>query len=606
MKQKYQVLVIGGGHAGVEAAAAAASLGCTTVLVTPSTEKISLMSCNPAIGGIAKGTLVREIDGLGGVTAESADATALQFRMLNMKKGPAVWGPRVQSDVDMYTVKQIQQLRAAGVHIVEGLVRRFVGPNKRIKAVLLEDGREIKAQTFVLAAGTFLDGMLHRGQVTWPGGRRGDTSSVSLERDIRKRMFHVKRFKTGTSPRVLRNSIDTSILEEQISHDLQFRFSWASKQGVANTEKCWVTRTTGETEKLVKDSLTKSALYSGRIHGRGPRYCPSFEDKVTKFPERTGHPIHLEPMGKSSRIMYLNGLSTSMPEEIQEKIVRSLPGFSNAVIAAFGYTVEYTCFETGEFDHTLRLRETENLYVCGQILGTSGYEEAAATGLFAGACAARNALGLKQTIPDRLNSYLGVMVDDLVSIGTEEPYRLFSSRSENRLGLRQDNADRRVFEFAEKLGVLSEKKIVEYHKRDRKYRHLRKKLMKTRIQGKTVESICRRPEITPEQAGGLINLQPQSIDEREILRTAVLDIKYSGYVKRAEKRHSVRKRYGSASLESIKDYNMVETITIEAREALNERRPATLLEAESIPAVRQADLDGLALYLMKKSVSRET
>jgi tRNA uridine 5-carboxymethylaminomethyl modification enzyme len=606
VKQNYQVLVIGGGHAGVEAAAAAASIGCRTVLVTPSTRKISLMSCNPAIGGIAKGTLVREIDGLGGVTAESADKTALQFRMLNMKKGPAVWGPRVQSDVALYTKTQIQQLRTSGVHIVEGLVQRLVGPNRRIQAVLLEDGREIQAQAFVLAAGTFLNGMLHRGQVTWPGGRRGDTSSVFLERDIRERMFHVKRFKTGTSPRVLRTSVDTSILEEQISHNLQFRFSWASIQGVGNTEKCWVTRTTGETEKLVKNSLVKSALYSGRVHGKGPRYCPSFEDKVTKFPDRTGHPIHLEPMGKSSRIMYLNGLSTSMPEEIQEKIVRSLPGFRNAVIAAFGYTVEYTCFETGEFDHTLRLRETENLYVCGQILGTSGYEEAAATGLYAGAGAARNVLGLAETVPDRLSSYLGVMVDDLVSIGTDEPYRLFSSRSENRLGLRQDNADRRVFGFAEELGVLSERKKADYRKRYEKYRLLRKQLQEKKVHGKSVESICRRPEVTPEQAGELINHIPENVDEKEILRTAVLDIKYSGYVKRAEKRHRVRKRYGSVSLASIEDYNRVNTITIEAREALNERRPATLMEAESIPAVRQADLDGLALYLMKRSVSRET
>ncbi len=606
MKQKYQVLVVGGGHAGVEAAVAAASIGCKTILITPNILKISQMSCNPAIGGIAKGTLVREIDGLGGVTAESADATALQFRMLNMKKGPAVWGPRVQSDVNMYTKTQTKKLRAAGVHIVEGLVRKLLGPNKAIKAVLLEDGTEIQAQVFVLAAGTFLNGMLHRGQKTWPGGRRGDTSSVSLEKDIRERMFHVKRFKTGTSPRVLRNSIDTSVLEEQVSHDLKFRFSWSSKQGVVNTEKCWVTRTTAETENLVKNSLVKSALYSGRVHGKGPRYCPSFEDKVTKFPERTGHPIHLEPMGRSSRIMYLNGLSTSMPEEIQEKIVKSLPGFENAVISAFGYTVEYTCFETGEYDHTLKLRQTENLYVCGQILGTSGYEEAAATGLYAGACAARNVMGMEEAIPDRLSSYLGVMVDDLVSIGTDEPYRLFSSRSENRLGMRQDNADRRVFRFAEELGVLSERKISEYLKRDKKYSMLKKIMQKTRVNGKTVESVCRRPEVTPEQVSKMINQQPENNDDSEIMRTVVLDIKYSGYVKRAEKRHRARRKYGSASLASIQDYSKVNTITIEAREALNARKPATLLDAESIPAVRQADLDGLALYLMKKSVSRET
>ncbi len=606
MKKKYQVLVIGGGHAGVEAAAAAAAVGCRTVLITPSIEKISLMSCNPAMGGIAKGTLVREIDGIGGMAAESADETALQFRMLNMKKGPAVWGPRVQSDVEEYCRTQTRKLYKAGVQIIEGLVVKLTGPSSRIEGVLLSDGRVIEADAFVLAAGTFLKGMLHRGRNTWPGGRRGDISAISLEKDLRERMFHVKRFKTGTSPRVIRKSIDSSLLEEQVSHDVDFRFSWSSKGGVQNKEICWLTRTTGETEKIVKESLFHSPLYSGRIKGKGPRYCPSFEDKVTKFPERTGHPIHLEPMGRSSRIMYLNGLSTSMPQEIQDKIVRSLPGFRNAEICAYGYSVEYTCFETGEFDETLKLRATENLYVSGQILGTSGYEEAAATGLLAGANAARRLLGMKKTVPERMSSYMGVMVDDLVTKGTDEPYRLFSSRSENRLNLRQDNADRRVFPLACRMGTLSGEKKEEYWKRNKIHKKLREDILKKRIRGKSLEEICRRPEVSPENVGEMIGFDTKEISEREILTTVVLDIKYAGYVKRAEGRYEIRKRYGEVSLSSIKDYEAVQTITIEAREALNKRRPETLSGAESIPAVRQADLDALVLHLMKESVSRET
>jgi tRNA uridine 5-carboxymethylaminomethyl modification enzyme len=606
VKEAFQVLVIGGGHAGVEAAVAAAQLGCRTVLVTPSKKTISLMSCNPAIGGIAKGTLVREIDGMGGVAAETADKTALQFRMLNMKKGPAVWGPRVQSDIKDYTEEQVKRVMQAGAIVQEGMVVRLTGPTKRIRGVILGNGKEIVADAFVLATGTFLNGMLHRGEMTWPGGRRGDISAVSLERDIRERMFHVKRFKTGTSPRILRKSVNTDILQKQISHDLSFRFSWSSDQGVRNRELCWVARTTGETEEIVRNSLKKSPLYTGRVNGKGPRYCPSFEDKVTKFPDRTGHPIHIEPVGKESRILYLNGLSTSMPEEIQEKTVRSLPGFRDAIITSYGYTVEYTCFETGEYDQTLKLRQTENVFVCGQILGTSGYEEAAATGLYAGAGAARSALGMQGIVPNRMSSYLGVMVDDLVSTGTDEPYRLFSSRSENRLSLRQDNADRRVFDFACTLGTISEEKKKQYKKRDAEYKRIRKMLKEVKIEGRSVESLCLRPEVSPREAGTLIGLVPSTIETSELLTTAVLDLKYAGYIKRAKTRHRARNRYGEVSLKSIHNYNEVKTITIEAREALNIRRPMTLSAAKAIPAVREADLDALVMYLMKKSVSRET
>lgn len=606
VKQGYQVVVIGGGHAGVEAAIAASAIGCRTVLITPSIKKIALMSCNPAMGGIAKGTLVREIDGLGGAAAESADKTALQFRMLNMKKGPAVWGPRVQTDVLEYCLAQKRNLQKAGVRIIQGMVEKLEGHNSSIEGVLLSDGRKVEAGAFVLATGTFLNGMLHRGKAAWPGGRRGDVSAIALERDIRERMFHVKRFKTGTSPRVVRKTIDSKFLEEQISHDLSFRFSWSSKSGVKNKENCWLTRTTGATEKIVKESLKHSPLYSGRIKGKGPRYCPSFEDKVTKFPDRTGHPIHLEPMGENSRVMYLNGLSTSLPEEIQEKIVRSLPGFENAIISAYGYSVEYSCFETGEFDNSLRLKRTDNLYVAGQILGTSGYEEAAATGLLAGANAARNILGMTKIVPERMSSYLGVMVDDLVTIGTDEPYRLFSSRSENRLNLRQDNADRRVFSLACRMGTLSEEKKEAYARRNKIYNSLRKEISAKRIHGKPLEDICRRPEISPENIGRMVGFDAEEINEKEILSTAVLDIKYAGYVKRAENRYKVRMRYGEASLSSVEDYDEIQTISIEARESLNRRRPKNISEAESIPAVRQADIDALVLHLMKERVSRET
>ena len=601
---KPRIVVIGGGHAGVEAAVAAASRGAETVLITPDPGKIALMSCNPSIGGIAKGTLVKETDGLGGVIALSTDRAAIQFRMLNMKKGQAVWGPRVQADLGIYCLQQRRRLEEAGVIIHTGVVSSLVGPSEKIQGVLLQSGETVRADGFVIATGTFLRGILHRGSKSWPGGRRGDISANRLEKDLRERMFHVKRFKTGTSPRVLRKSVDTSVLEEQSTHEMGFRFSMLSEEPVKNREKCWVTRTTGETEEIVRQSLRHSPLYSGRITGKGPRYCPSFEDKVTKFPDRTGHPIHLEPMGIGSRIMYLNGLSTSLPEEIQERTVRSIRGFENAVIAAYGYSVEYTCFETGQFTETLRVRGTGNLYAAGQILGTSGYEEAAAAGLLAGANAAASAMGLAEQVPHRLNSYLGVMVDDLVHQGAEEPYRLFSSRSENRLYLRQDNAHRRMYSLGQSLGTLTAEALSIQKRKDEDYWRFRELMRKTRIQGNTVEDLCKRPEIDAEWVSRKL-LPGESLD-MDVLRSAILDMKYSGYIKRSERKHRSRERYASVSLDGIKDFSQINSLSIEAAQSMNAKRPSNIGEAERIPGVRQADIEAIVLSLMKGDVSRET
>lgn len=599
-----RIVVIGGGHAGVEAAVAASSLGASVTLITPVVSRIALMSCNPSLGGIAKGTLVREIDSMGGVTAISADRTALQFRMLNMKKGPAVWGPRVQTDVQEYCREQRNQLTSAGVSVVEDTVISLTGPTDRIAGVRLKGGREIQADGFVLATGTFLGGILHRGQESWPGGRRGDISADALEKDIRRRMFHVKRFKTGTSPRIVRRSVDTSMLEEQKSSEMLFSFSLRSGIPVENTEKCWITRTTARTEGIVKDSLIHSPLYSGRITGKGPRYCPSFEDKVTKFPERTGHPLHLEPMGRGSRIMYLNGLSTSLPEEIQDKVVRSLPGFQGAEIAAYGYSVEYTCFDSTEYTGTLRLRKTENVYVAGQILGTSGYEEAAATGLLAGANAARRAMCLSEAEPDRMGSYLGVMVNDLVTTGAEEPYRLFSSRSENRLHLRLDNADRRLWKLGEALGTLKDHDRKFFSEREQDCEGMKTNMRNTRHGGSSVAEMARRPGTDAETLAPILGIS--SARERALLQSAIMDMKYEGYITRAERRQHALSRYHDVSLESVSDYFRVSSLSIEAAQALNRIRPATMGEAGGISAVRRADMEALMLHLMKRDVPRGT
>lgn len=602
---KPTIVVIGGGHAGVEAACAASAVGCHSVLVTPSASKIAMMSCNPSIGGIAKGTLVREIDALGGMAARSADRTTLQFRMLNMKKGPAVWGPRAQTDVLRYCIEQKSRLEEAGVEIVEDTVVAFNGPTKRITSVRTQKDRLIKGDGFVLAAGTFLKGILHRGTDSWPGGRRGDISALELEEDLRRRMFHVKRFKTGTSPRILRNSVNTDAMTAQEAHDnMEFTFSWKSKEPVRNVEKCWLTRTAKATEDMVRDSLAHSPLYAGRISGKGPRYCPSFEDKVTKFSERTGHPIHLEPISRNSRLMYMNGFSTSLPEALQEKIVKTIPGFEKAVVAAFGYSVEYSCFHTDEFKETLRMEGSDNLHSAGQILGTSGYEEAAATGLLAGVNAGKRALGQKEVVPDRMDSYLGVMVNDLVSRGAEEPYRLFSSRSENRLHLRQDNADRRMFKLACEMGTASQEMQNAFKDRMKDFQSIENRMNKTRIQGKSLSEICLRPEVTAEWVSDKLGVSCES--RRKILRSIVLDMKYGGYVKRARRKFETRDRYRKVKIGTIEDYEAVQSLSYEASQSLNRLQPATLGEAENLPAVRQSDMDALILHVMKGNVSRET
>ncbi|PIE51756.1 tRNA uridine-5-carboxymethylaminomethyl(34) synthesis enzyme MnmG [Candidatus Fermentibacteria bacterium] len=596
------VAVIGGGHAGVEASCAAAVLGCRVILITPSISKIALMSCNPSIGGIAKGTLVCEIDAMGGVSSFSSDNSALQFRMLNMKKGPAVWGPRTQNDISLYCLEQRARLAEAQVEIIEGIAVSLKGENSHIESVVIQDKREIKADAFVLAAGTFLGGILHRGEYSWPGGRRGDISAVRLEKDIRKRMFHVKRFKTGTSPRVLRKSINTDAMELQENTEMDFCFSWKSEKPIKTSEQCWVVRTTRETERIIAESLKYSPLYSGRVTGKGPRYCPSFEDKVTKFPDRAGHPVHVEPTGAGSRISYINGFSTSLPHEIQERAIRSIPGFSNAVIAAYGYSVEYTCFERGEYDRTFRLERTDNLYAAGQILGTSGYEEASATGLLAGANAARRVQGMEEMCPNRLESYLGVLVDDLVIRGADEPYRLFSSRAENRLHLRQDNADRRLFEFGCRLGTVTEEQKANHTEIQKRQREIKTALTRIKVEGKSLYEFARRPEVTAEQVAGYLD-EPNNL---KVIRSLVLDIKYGGYVDRAKRKHSSREKLRDVNLAWIADYSVVDSLSIEAAQVLNSKRPKTLREAEQLSGVREADLDAIVVQLMKRSVSRET
>ncbi len=606
----FDVIVVGGGHAGIEAALAAERMGCSVIMITARYGRIGEMSCNPAIGGIAKGTLVREIDSLDGSMGKAADATRLHFRMLNRRKGPAVWGPRVQSDAAAYAYFQRKNLESNTIKIIEDEVIALEGSTEKPEGIRSRKNGVIFGRTVVLAVGTFLRGRLFRGQSVWRGGRIGDIAADKLDEDIRRRLFHVERFKTGTPARIVRTSVNTRDLSIQQSEETDYRFSAETKKLPARNEKCYLTRTNRNTMNAAKEYMHLSPLLAGRIDGKGPRYCPSYEDKVVKFPDREQHNIYVEPMGHRSRMFYLNGLSSSLPAEAQEKMVQTLPGFRKAIIADYGYAVEYSFIHHTEIAPSLRLRRTENVFVAGQMCGTSGYEEAAAQGLLAGANAARVVKGFQQLSPPRRDSYLGVMIDDIISKGTDEPYRLFSSRAENRLHIRQDNAERRMYEFGKSIGVLSERKALLLEVNMKEIAEIETVLKNRNIDGSRAALWCRRQGAEAEK---LIELMPMlSSFSRDAVFSVILDEKYRGYIKRSLKRDESRRRASSVNLSSITSYMEIKEICWEAREVLEKVKPNTLADAEKIPGIRPTDLEGLLLYLAGKrstwnnSIQKET
>ncbi|MBR7104539.1 MAG: tRNA uridine-5-carboxymethylaminomethyl(34) synthesis enzyme MnmG [Lentisphaeria bacterium] len=596
----YDVIVVGAGHAGCEAALAAARLGARTAVLTLNPDHIAQMSCNPAIGGIAKGQVVREIDAMGGFQGIVTEAAAIQFRMLNRTKGPAVWSPRAQCDKSAYQrgMKLLLE-QTPGIDILQCEGTGFILENGRITGVTNQFGDQIRGRSVVLTTGTFLCGKLHYGMLNFPGGRAGDFPAAYLSAALRDQLgLEVGRLKTGTPPRILKKSIDFSSLQRQDSEEAQEEFSFWSKDLHPELPKarrrslaCHMLYTTDETAKIVHENLHLSPMYSGVIKGIGTRYCPSFEDKVVRFPQHPRHLLFLEPEGAETDEYYLNGFSSSLPVEVQKKMVHSLPGLENAVISRYAYAIEYDYLPPSQMEKTLRNKRYENLFTAGQINGTSGYEEAAAQGLIAGLNAARCAMGKEPVFPGRDSSYTGVMIDDLTSKEIVEPYRLFTSRAEYRLTLRQDNADVRLSEFAYQHGLLPEAKYQQFKKRNDEFRELLRCCRERRYKGKALLTWLK---LMKENVRGELpfpaELLPEWDPEKRAAQQVLIEACYDGYLQREEKEISRRENQENMPIPPDFDYDALPGLCNEARQKLLKLRPVTLGQAGRIDGVTPIDI----------------
>ena len=596
MNNKFDLIVIGGGHAGVEAAVAGRRMKLDVALITLDREKIGRMSCNPAVGGIGKTHLAREIDALGGVIAEATDLSGIQFKTLNKKKGPAVQALRAQTDKNLYE-KTIQSfINKFGIHVIEDEVEDFFEKNNKIISARGKGG-EYFGKSFVLTTGTFLNGSILIGSKKVDGGRIDEKKSTGLEKYFLSKDVKLGRLKTGTPPRLSKKTINFSGLEEQPGENGLYMSFLGQKNQHPQQTICHITRTNPKTHKIINRDIKKSAMYSGLISGVGPRYCPSIEDKIVRFSEKKDHQIFLEPEGIDSDWMYPNGISTSLPKETQEEYVQSIKGFENAKILQYGYAVEYDYIDPRNMSKDLLFKKSDNLYLAGQINGTTGYEEAGAQGLIAGINASLNVLGKEKWVPQRSSSYLGVLVDDLTKFGVSEPYRMFTSRAEHRLLLRQENADERLFESAKKLNLLSEERIEAFHQKQGKKQKVLVSLRGNSINltGKkvTLYDLCKRSDFTEQD---VFKLNPDNTSE---FTEVYYDAKYSGYVKKQEREIEKMKTLDDFSLGLIFDYQEVVGLSGELKEKLNYHKPQTLLDASKIEGITPAALNVITIHAKK-------
>jgi tRNA uridine 5-carboxymethylaminomethyl modification enzyme len=618
--EKYDVIVVGAGHAGCEAAAASANLGCSTLLVTMSLQNIAQMSCNPAMGGIAKGQIVREIDALGGYSGIVSDKTAVQFKMLNKSKGPAMWSPRVQSDRMRFAEEwRLRLEQTPNLDFYQEMAKGLLIKNNKIEGIITSLGIEIKAKTVVLTNGTFLNGLIHIGDKQFGGGRAGESAAFGITDDLVKVGFEAGRMKTGTPPRVDGRSLDYSKMREEPGDLVPDKFSYSDETKPLTHQKlCHMTYTSNEVHNILREGFDRSPMFNGRIKSIGPRYCPSIEDKINRFADKERHQLFVEPEGWNTVEVYVNGFSTSLPEDIQFKALRSVEGFEKVKFFRPGYAIEYDYFPPTQLKHTLETKLVEGLYFAGQINGTTGYEEAASQGMMAGINAALKVKDKEPMILRRDEAYIGVLIDDLITKGTEEPYRMFTSRAEYRTLLRQDNADFRLTPKSFEIGLASEKrmrrmehkfneseKMVNFFKETSVTQEeanpiLVEKESAPMTQSDKMFKVFSRPQIELEDFLKFEKVQQYIQDndlDKEIIEQSEIQVKYSGYIEKERNNAEKLIRLEDIKIPENFDYNKIKSMSIEAKQKLSNIRPVTISQASRISGVSPADISVLLIYM---------